>query len=289
VELAGQIRELATKTLRSEYRQIDPKDAKVLLFDGGKVPLAMFGDKLSHKASRTLHDLGVETHMGSIVASVDGDGLVARDHDGNVTRYQAGTVLWTADVQAPPIAKAVAAATGVQPDRAGRIGVTKNLTIPGYPEISVVGDMMRLNKLPGLAEVAMQSGHYAARRIRRESQGKPVAKPFVYHDLGSAAYIARGRAVLCAGPVHLSGFLGWIGWLFVHIAFLTGYRNRVGAVLTWWVAVTRDVRRERAYTTRQVGYVKDIYAVDEAAAPTAAQPPQQRRAAESPSTARPGG
>ena len=120
VELAGQIRELATKTLRAEYRTIKPEDARVLLFDGGSAPLAVFGDELSRRAAKELTALGVELHMGSIVTSVDIDGLVARDHDGNETRYDAGTVLWTAGVEAPPFAAALAAATGAQRDRSGR-------------------------------------------------------------------------------------------------------------------------------------------------------------------------
>jgi NADH dehydrogenase len=208
--------------------------------------------------------------MGSIVTSVDAGGLVARDHDGNETRYDARTVLWTAGVEAPPFAAALAAATGAEQDRAGRIVVQDDLTIPGHPEISVIGDMMSLRKLPGVAEVAMQSGLYAGRRVRHELTGEGQVKPFRYIDLGSAAYIARGNAVVSAGRLQLSGFPGWVVWLFIHIAFLTGYRNRVGALLTWWVAFTRDVRRERAYTTREVGRVRDIYQpVEEAGTPTA--------------------
>ena len=270
VELAGQIRELATKTLTHEYRQANPEDARVLLFDGGQAPLAAFGSGLSQTAARALGKLGVELHMGSIVTSVDAGGLVARDHDGNETRYDARTVLWTAGVEAPPFAAALAAATGAEQDRAGRIVVQDDLTIPGHPEISVIGDMMSLRKLPGVAEVAMQSGLYAGRRVRHELTGESQVKPFRYIDLGSAAYIARGNAVVSAGRLQLSGFPGWVVWLFIHIAFLTGYRNRVGALLTWWVAFTRDVRRERAYTTREVGRVRDIYQpVEEAGTPAA--------------------
>jgi NADH dehydrogenase len=242
----------------------------VLLFDGGQAPLAAFGSGLSQKAERTLTRLGVELHMGSIVTSVDAGGLVARDHDGNETRYDARTVLWTAGVEAPPFAAALATATGAEQDRAGRIVVQDDLTIPGHPEISVIGDMMSLRKLPGVAEVAMQSGLYAGRRVRHELTGEGEIKPFRYIDLGSAAYIARGNAVVSAGRLQLSGFPGWVVWLFIHIAFLTGYRNRVGALLTWWVAFTRDVRRERAYTTREVGRVRDIYQpVEEAGTPAA--------------------
>jgi NADH:ubiquinone reductase (H+-translocating) len=259
VELAGQIREVATKTLRSEFRNIKPEDARVLLFDGGSAPLAMFGPKLSQKAASTLDKLGVERHMGSIVTHVDEGYVLVRDHDGQETRYDVGTVLWTAGVEAPPIAKALAAATGAKQDRSGRILVEKNLTIPDHPEISVLGDMMSLDKLPGVAEVAMQSGLYAGNRVRRRTSGDIEEKPFRYRDLGSAAYISRGRAVVSAGPLQVGGFVGWVIWLFIHIAFLTGYRNRIGALFTWWFAFTRDIRRERTFTTQQIETLRDVY------------------------------
>jgi NADH dehydrogenase len=260
VELAGQIREVATKTLRSEYRHIKPEDARVLLFDGGSMPLAPFGPKLSGKAAATLAKLGVEQHMHSIVTGIDATGLSVRTEDGTETRYEAGTVLWTAGVEAPPVAAAIARATGAKQDRAGRIEVGPDLSIPGHPEIMVTGDVMSLNKLPGVAEVAMQTGLYAGRRIRREAEGRAAAKPFRYHDLGSAAYISRGRAVVSVGRLQFAGFPGWVVWLFIHIGFLTGYRNRFGAVLSWWFAFTRDMRRERTFTTREVGRVRDVYA-----------------------------
>jgi NADH dehydrogenase len=259
VELAGQIRELATRTLRREFRKIRPEDARVLLFDGGAEPLASFGRRLSGIAARTLRGLGVELHMNTVVTNIDRDGLEAKAHGGSTTRHAAGVVLWTAGVEAPPVAAAVAAATGATTDRSGRMAVGDDLTIAGHPEIFVVGDLMSLRRLPGLAEVAMQSGHHAGKAIERAVAGRPAAGPFRYRDLGSAAYISRGKAVLSAGPLRLSGFAGWVAWLFIHIAFLTGYRNRAGAILTWWLAFTRDSRRERAFTTAQVGIVEDVY------------------------------
>jgi NADH:ubiquinone reductase (H+-translocating) len=274
VELAGQIREVATKTLRAEFRGIKPEDARVLLFDGGSAPLAMFGPKLSEKADKALQALGVEQHMGCIVTHVDQAGVLVRDHAGEQTRFDASTVLWTAGVEAPPIAEALANATGAKRDKAGRILVGEDLTIPGHPEISVLGDMMSLNKLPGVAEVAMQSGLYAGNRIRRRVSGNLAEKPFRYRDLGSAAYISRGRAVVSAGPLKVGGFLGWVIWLFIHIAFLTGYRNRLGALLTWWLAFTRDIRRERTFTTQQIETLRDVYALPPAADPPAARPPR---------------
>jgi NADH:ubiquinone reductase (H+-translocating) len=257
VELAGQIRELATRTLRAEFRRIRPEDARVLLFDGGGKPLASFGPALSAKTAGELHDLGVELHMGTIVTHVDGDGLETRDHAGTA-RHEAGTVLWAAGVEAPAVAASLAKATGARQDRAGRIEVEADLTIAGHPEISVVGDLMSRDGLPGVAEVAMQSGLYAGRRIRRRLEGERTG-PFRYHDLGSAAYLSRGNAVVSAGPLRFAGFAGWLAWLFIHIAFLTGYRNRVGAVLTWAAAFARDARRERAFTTQQIERLRDVY------------------------------
>jgi NADH:ubiquinone reductase (H+-translocating) len=248
VELAGQIREVATKTLRDEYRHIAPEDARVLLFDGGDAPLAMFGPKLSALAVKDLSKLGVELHMKSIVTQLDAHGLQVKDRDGKVSRIEAGNILWTAGVEAPPLAAAVAKATGAKTDRAGRIVVGDDLAVPGHPEILVTGDVMSLNKLPGVAEVAMQTGLYAGRKVGHLARGQAFDKPFRYHDLGSAAYLSRGQAVVSAFGLNFGGFVGWWVWLFIHIAFLTGYRNRVGAVLGWWFAFTRDIRRERTFT-----------------------------------------
>jgi NADH dehydrogenase len=260
VELAGQIREVATKTLAKEYRHIKPADARVMLFDGGPAPLAMFGPKLSALAARDLTKLGVELHMGSIVTEADLGSIGVKDHDGNVTRHQVGTILWTAGVAAPPLAEVVAKATGAEQDRAGRLLCGKDLSLPGHPEILVTGDLMCLDKLPGVAEVAMQTGLYAARKIRHQAEGKAFDKPFRYHDLGSAAYISRGRAVISAFGLHFGGFFGWLGWLFIHIGFLTGYRNRIGAILGWWFAFTRDLRRERTFTIDDLPAAAGLYA-----------------------------
>jgi NADH dehydrogenase len=278
VELAGQIREVATKTLRDEYRHIKPGDARVLLFDGGDAPLAMFGPKLSALAARDLSKLGVELHMGSIVTHVDPYGLEVKDHDGNVTRHVCGNVLWTAGVEAPPLAAAVATATGAQQDRAGRIVVGKDLSIPGHPEILVAGDVMSLDKLPGVAEVAMQTGLYAGRKVAHLARGQDFGKPFRYHDLGSAAYISRGKAVVSAFKMNFGGFLGWWVWLFIHIGFLTGYRNRVGAVLGWWFAFTRDLRRERTFTIDDMPVAAGPYGVNQPAPgnPAAPRGPAER-------------
>jgi NADH dehydrogenase len=266
VELAGQIRELATKTLRAEYRTIMPQDARVLLFDGGSAPLASFGPKLSERAAAILRDLGVEQHMGTRVTKVEPGGIEVQDHAGLTTRYDARTVLWTAGVEAPAVAKALAQATGAEQDKAGRILVRPDLTIFGHPEIFVTGDIMSLDQLPGVAEVAMQAGTYAGRRIKRRAAGETDSgpgraeiKPFRYRDLGTAAYISRGRAVVSAGPLQTGGFIGWWMWLFIHVAFLTGYRNRFSAILTWWFTFTKDSRKERAFTIQEARMFQDVY------------------------------
>jgi NADH dehydrogenase len=271
VELAGQLREVATKTLRKEFHRIKPEDARVMLFDGGRAPLAMFGPKLSAMAARDLTKLGVELHMGSIVTEADLHGLQVKDNDGSITRHEVGTILWTAGVEAPPLAAAVAKATGAEQDRAGRICVNDDLTIPGHPDILVTGDMMSLDKLPGVAEVAMQTGHYAGRKITRESLGQTADKPFRYHDLGSAAYISRGRAVVSTRRMHVGGFPGWVAWLFIHIGFLTGWRNRIGALFGWWYAFTRDLRRERGFTIDDMPIVAGPYAAPPKDLPTRAE------------------
>ena len=142
----------------------------------------------------------------------------------------------------------MARATGAEQDRAGRLQCGPDLSLPGHPDILVTGDMMSLDKLPGVAEVAMQTGYYAGRKITMASIGQTQDKPFKYHDLGSAAYISRGRAVVSTRKLHFGGFIGWVAWLFIHIGFLTGWRNRVGALFSWWYAFTRDMRRERGFT-----------------------------------------
>jgi NADH dehydrogenase len=260
VELAGQIHEVATFTLSNEYRQFDPNETTVLLFDGGEAPLAPFGPKLAARAAKSLIGMGIELHMGSIVTTIDARGLEVKGPDGTTQRFDAGTVLWTAGVAAPALADQLAKRTGAEQDRAGRLKVKPDLTLPGHPEISVVGDLMSLGHLPGLAEVAMQSGFYAGRRIKRYvEQRNDEQKPFRYHDLGSAAYISRGRAVVSVGPVHASGLIGWLAWLFIHLAFLTTFRNRLGAVLTWAIAFSRETRRERAVTMAQIIPGQDLY------------------------------
>jgi NADH dehydrogenase len=247
VELAGQIREMATRTLANEFHSIEPEDARVLLFDGGDRVLKSFAPALAGKASRTLEKLGVELHMGVHVTDVRRDGVtISPKGDCPSEDYAARTVLWTAGVEAVPFARRIAEVLGATSDHAGRIAVDADLTVPGHPEIFVVGDLVGRDHLPGVAENAMQGGLHAANSVRRDLEGKP-RNAYRYHDVGSAAYISRGHALLQAGPVKLTGFLGWLGWGFIHIAFLTGVQNRISTLTTWFSAIARANRTDRTY------------------------------------------
>ena len=251
VELAGQIRELATRTLEREFRSIDPAESRVLLLHGGDCVLESFSRKLSEKAQLTLEDVGVEIHLGVHVTDVTETEVetTAKDEAKTKTRYQTRTVLWTAGVEAVPFAHTLASALGADQDHSGRIKVDADLAVPGHSNVWIVGDIMALDDLPGVAEVAMQGGRHAAAMIDAQVRsGTRDRSPFRYRDLGSAAYIARGHALIQAGPLHLSGVLGWLAWGLIHIAFLAGTRNRFGIVVNWMVTIATDNRRERAIT-----------------------------------------
>ena len=173
VELAGQVRDLACRSLRGEFRTFEPSSVRVILLDGGKQPLATFGDQLSGKAAKELEHLGVELRMGARVVGIDATGVDVADGEGNTTRLATYTTVWAAGVEASPLATELAKATGAELDRAGRIAVLPDCSVPGHPEVFVVGDMMALNNLPGVAEVAMQGGLHAANTIMRRLNGEP--------------------------------------------------------------------------------------------------------------------
>ncbi|WP_395311509.1 NAD(P)/FAD-dependent oxidoreductase [Mycobacterium sp. AMU20-3851] len=259
VEIAGQIREVATRTLANEFHSIAPEDARVLLFDGGERVLKTFAPGLADKAARTLQTLGVELHMGVHVTDVGRDGVTVTPKSGGpAEQYAARTVLWTAGVEAVPFARHVAEVLGAEADRAGRIMVAEDLSVPGFPEIFVVGDLVGSGDLPGVAENAMQGGLHVAACVRREMEGKPRRR-YRYRDLGSAAYISRGNALLQVGPIRIAGFLGWLGWGFIHIAFLTGVRNRVSTLATWLATIARAGRYHRAFMLGDRGVPEQPY------------------------------
>jgi NADH dehydrogenase len=258
-ELAGQIRELAERSLRHNFRTIDPSTAKVLLIDGGKEPLASFGDNLSGKGRKELEQMGVELRMGLRATNVDFNGIDVQSPEGT-ERIHAHTVIWAAGVAASPLAKLLGDASGAEVDRAGRVSVLPDCTLPSHPEVFAIGDMMSLDHLPGVAEVAMQQGLFAGRTIRRRLQGDDHVVPFKYVDLGSMATIGRFRAVVEFKRIRLSGFAGWLMWLGVHLVFLTGFRNRLGALFRWSGALLGRHREERAFTVRRASAGDDSYA-----------------------------
>ena len=276
VEIAGQIAELSRSGLKHNFRRIDPSEAKVVLVDGGPEILATFGDRLSHKAAKQLGRLGVSIRTGSVVTGVDALGVDVKTADGAQARLLARTKIWAAGVQASPLAGLLAQASGATCDRAGRIAVLDDCTLPGHPEVFVIGDMMALDDLPGVAEVAMQSGIHAANTIKRRLRGEEAAT-FTYRDLGSMATISRFNAVVSFKKLRLSGFLGWIMWLFVHITFLTGFKNRFAAMLHWGNTFVVGGRAERTITVRQVvGRV----AIEEAESARATAPRDESSGAE---------
>lgn len=252
VEMAGQIAELAHRTLRRDFRRIDPTGARVILLDAAPAVLASFGEKLGDRARRQLNRIGVEVQLGAMVTDVDANGLTVKDTDGNERRIRAATKIWAAGVQASPLARQLGDQSGADVDRAGRVTVQQDLTLPGHPEVHVVGDMMALDKLPGVAQVAIQGGRYAAEAIQRRIDGRPPQGPFRYFDKGSMATISRFSAVADIGKLKFEGFVAWVLWLVVHLMYIVGFKSRVTTVLHWLVSFLGRGRAERVATQQQV-------------------------------------
>jgi NADH:ubiquinone reductase (H+-translocating) len=252
VEMAGQIAELAHRTLKRDFKAINSRSARVILVDAAAQVLPPFGRKLGLWTKERLEKLGVEVMLGAMVTDVDERGLEVRFKDGRVERIRAVTKVWAAGVQASPIARTLSDQTGAPLDRAGRIAVNPDLTLPGHPEVFVVGDMIDLDHLPGVAQVAIQGAKYAAKEIDGRLKGKPAQKPFKYFDKGSMATISRFNAVATIGKVRLSGFIAWLMWLAVHLVYITGFKNRITAVLHWFVSFLGRGRSERTATEQQI-------------------------------------
>jgi NADH dehydrogenase len=252
VEMAGQIAELAHRTLRKDFRRIDPTTARVVLLDAAPAVLPSFGEKLGGRARRQLNQSGVEVQLGAMVTDVDADGIEIKDADGQIRRIYAATKIWAAGVQASPLAWMLGEKSGADVDRAGRIAVQPDLTLPGHPEVHVVGDMMALDRLPGVAQVAIQGGRYAADQIRRTLAGKDPLPPFKYHDKGSMATISRFHAVVDLGSLKFEGFIAWLMWLALHLFYIVGFKSRVTTVLHWLVSFLGRGRSQRVATQQQV-------------------------------------
>lgn len=240
VELAGALAELSRFTVRRDFRRIDPLQAKVVLIEAGPRVLASFSARLSGKALASLRRLGVDVRLDTKVLDVSASGVTL--HEGFLP---ARTVLWAAGVEAPALTKTL----GVPLDRAGRVLVKDDLTIDGHPEAYVIGDLASFalpqgGTLPGLAPVAMQQGRHAARNIMATIAQKPRL-PFHYFDKGTMATVGRASGIAQAGRIEVWGFLGWLAWLFIHLIFLIGFRNRALVLLQWawaWFTYQRGAR-----------------------------------------------
>ncbi|MBF4163829.1 NAD(P)/FAD-dependent oxidoreductase [Nocardioides acrostichi] len=252
VEMAGQIAELARRTLRHDFRAINTRTARVVLVDAAGQVLPPFGARLGEKTKKALEGLGVEVRLGAMVTDLDERTLTMKYKDGTVETLDSVTKIWAAGVQGSPLGRTLAEQTGAPLDRAGRIGVNPDLTLPGYPEVFVVGDMIALDNLPGVAQVAIQGAKYAAKEIDGRLRDKPAQAPFHYFDKGSMATISRFRAVAMVGRLRLTGFVAWLMWLAVHLVYITGFKNRVTAVLHWLVSFLGRGRSERTATEQQI-------------------------------------
>jgi len=252
VEMAGQIAELAHRTLKRDFRAINTRTARVMLLDAAPQVLPPFGAKLGDWTARELGKLGVEVQLGAMVTDVDERGLEVKYKDGRVERINTVTKIWAAGVQASSLGRTLAEQSGAPLDRAGRIGVNPDLTLPGHPEVFVVGDMIALDNLPGVAQVAIQGAKYAAKEIDNRLKAKPSQAPFRYFDKGSMAIISRFRAVAMVGRLRLTGVLAWLMWLGVHLVYITGFKNRVTAILHWFISFLGRGRSERTTTEQQI-------------------------------------
>ncbi|HEY6373231.1 MAG TPA: NAD(P)/FAD-dependent oxidoreductase [Candidatus Sulfotelmatobacter sp.] len=282
VELAGTLAEISRHALAHEFRSIDPARTRILLIEGGARVLPAYAEDLSRSAQEQLNRLGVEVRTSTVVTQIEPGAVYAGD-----TRLPATVVLWAAGVAASPLGKCL----GVQVDRAGRVLVQPDLSIPGHPEVFVIGDLAALKDeqgkmLPGVAPVAIQEGRFVAKVIREELESHAGAPPFSrplreggdfdvrprfhYWDKGSLATIGRAAAVAEFGRIHISGFIAWLSWLFVHILFLIGFRNRLLVFIQWaWSYVTYE-RGARLITgsTYLPGWTADRYGPAQTEQPT---------------------
>jgi NADH:ubiquinone reductase (H+-translocating) len=237
VELAGAIAEIARQTLRHDFRSIRPEEARIVVLDGGPRILTGFPEGLAEKAHATLAKLGVQVKTGVMVKGIDREGLTVQGPDGEA-RLQAHTVIWAGGVMASTMGRTLAQRTKAETDRGGRIKVGPQLTIAGYPDIYVVGDLAwsldaKGNALSGVAQVAMQQGTYAGKAIVRKVLARPDPPPFRYFDKGTLAVIGRWKAVANVFGVHLSGLPAWVVWAVIHITYLVEFRSRVLVFIQW--------------------------------------------------------
>jgi len=237
IELAGALGEIANETLRHDFRKIDPQQARIILMEGAPRVLGPFPEDLSAKAEKLVTRLGVEVIKGVMVTNINATGVTFKRGDSSET-LAAKTVLWAGGVTATPFARKVAERTKSETDRNGRIIVKRDLTVPNFPDIFIIGDLAHAvdekgAPLPGVAQVAMQGGAYAAKVIRARLEGKPAPPPFHYFNKGEMAVIGRAAAVANIFGVHVSGLLAWLMWLFIHLIYIVEFQSRIMVFVQW--------------------------------------------------------
>ncbi len=253
VEMAGQIGEIA-HDLKGDFRSLDLREAQILLVETGERVLQEFPPSLSAKALRALQSLGVTTRLSHTVTDLDDESVTLRAADGSEERIPTHTVVWAAGVIASELASLLSQQAGLDVDRTGRVEVSEDLSLPGYPEVLAIGDMVRIRQasgppvaLPGLAPVAMQEGRHAAAVVKDRLEGRR-ARRFHYFDKGNLATIGRARAVADVKGIHLSGFIAWVTWLTVHLFYLIGFENRLLVLIRWAVSFATHGRGARLIT-----------------------------------------
>jgi NADH dehydrogenase len=237
LELSGALAEIARETLRHDFRKIDPQKARIILLEGAPKVLGPFPDDLSAKAEKLVTRLGVEVLKGVMVTDIDAVGVTFKHGDSSEV-LAAKTVIWAGGVSATPFGRKLADRTQAETDRSGRIKVNRDLTVPNFPDIFIIGDLAHAvdkegKPLPGVAQVAMQGGAYAARVIRARLEGKKDLPPFHYFNKGEMAVIGRAAAVANIFGIHVSGLLAWLMWLFIHLIYIVEFQSRIVVFVQW--------------------------------------------------------
>jgi NADH dehydrogenase len=269
--MAGQIQELADQTLKGSFRHIDPTEAHVILLDAAPAVLPPMGKKLGLKAQNRLEKMGVEIQLNAMVTDVDRNGITVKDADGTIRRIEAACKLWAAGVSASPLGKDLAEQSGVELDRAGRVKVQPDLSIPGHPNVFVVGDMAAVEGVPGMAQGAIQGGKYAANLVKAEIKGADPAsrEPFQYFDKGSMATVSKYNAVAQVGKLEFGGFIAWLAWLGLHLIYLVGFKTKIATLLSWAVTfLSRNrgqltITEQQAYARTRIEQLEDLAAAKE--------------------------
>ncbi|MGO2653673.1 NAD(P)/FAD-dependent oxidoreductase [Corynebacterium casei] len=261
VELTGQIAELANRTLTDAYSNYSTATAKIYLLDGAPQVLPPFGKRLGRKSQRALEKLGVDVRLNAMVTDVTEEAVAYKNmKDESVHELTGATKIWSAGVAASPLARLVGEQAGVEVDRAGRVSTNEDLTVGEYSNVYAIGDLMGLNRLPGLAQVAMQGGAHAAKLIAAKTDEESTAnetEAFDYFDKGTMATISRGYAVVKMGKTEITGFIGWLAWLGLHVSYVTGFRNRLVTIINWFQnGFTRS--RGNIEITKQQAYARNI-------------------------------